>query len=111
MPGPSSAPVARTRSIRVLVADDHPAMRRALARLVDEHGELELVGEAVDGEQAAELIAALEPDVALLDVRMPKVDGLALLRNHRVEWSVTRVLLISGNDDREISHEAIIHGA
>jgi two-component system nitrate/nitrite response regulator NarL len=111
MPGPSSAPLARTRSIRVLVADDHPAMRRALARLVDEHPELELAGEAVDGEQAVELVAALDPDVALVDVRMPKLDGLALLRSRRVGGSRTRMLLISGTDDREIAHEAIIHGA
>jgi len=94
--------------VRVLVADDHPAMRRALARLVDEHDALKLVGEAADGEQAVELINALEPDVALLDVRMPKLDGLEALA--RCRGSV-RVLLISGNDDREIAHEAIFRGA
>ena len=57
--------------MRVLVADDHPAMRNALARLVREHHALELVGEAADGEQAIAMIDALAPDVALLDMRMP----------------------------------------
>src|ERR1700683_1559237 len=94
--------------VRVLVAGDHPAMRRALARLVDEHDALQLVGEAADGEQAVELINALEPDVALLDVRMPKLDGLEAIARCRAG---VRVLLISGNDDREIAHEAIFRGA
>jgi two-component system nitrate/nitrite response regulator NarL len=94
--------------VRVLVADDHPAMRRALARLVDEHDALKLVGEAADGEQAVELINALEPDVALLDVRMPKLGGLEAIARCRPG---VRVLLISGNDDREIAHEAIFRGA
>jgi two-component system, NarL family, nitrate/nitrite response regulator NarL len=94
--------------VRVLVADDHPAMRRALARLVEEHAALELVGEAADGEQAVQLIDALEPDVALLDVRMPKLDGLEAIARCRAG---VRVLLISGNDDREIAHEAIFRGA
>jgi two-component system nitrate/nitrite response regulator NarL len=99
------------RQVRVVVADDHPAMRGALARLVHEHAHLELIGEAADGEQARILIDALRPDVALLDVRMPKLDGLALLRRLRHEHPAVRVLLISGNDDSEIAHEAIGHGA
>jgi two-component system, NarL family, nitrate/nitrite response regulator NarL len=98
-------------TVRVLVADDHPAMRGALARLVREHDGLELVGEASDGEQALELIGALAPDVALLDVRMPKLDGLAILAALRSDASPVRVLLISGTDDREIAHEAIGQGA
>ena len=97
--------------MRVLVADDHPAMRNALARLVREHDALELVGEAADGEQAIGMIDALAPDVALLDVRMPRLDGLGLLRRVRSEGSSVRVLLISGSDDSEIAHEAIGQGA
>jgi two-component system nitrate/nitrite response regulator NarL len=97
--------------VRVLVADDHPAMRGALARLVREHEGLELVGEAADGEQAIEMIAALSPDVALLDVRMPKLDGLGILARLRGGAWRARVLLISGSDDSEIAHEAIGQGA
>jgi two-component system, NarL family, nitrate/nitrite response regulator NarL len=94
-----------------VVADDHPAMRGALARLVREHGALELVGEAAGGEQALEMVSSLAPDVALLDVRMPGLDGLGLLRRLRAEGSSVRVLLISGSDDSEIAHEAIGQGA
>ncbi|HEV3054941.1 MAG TPA: response regulator transcription factor [Solirubrobacteraceae bacterium] len=100
-----------TEPVRVLVADDHPAMRRALARLVSEQAELELVGEAADGEQAVAMTAARLPDVALLDVRMPALDGLAVLRRIVAEGAPTRVLLISGSDDSEIAHEAITQGA
>ena len=99
------------RRIRVLVADDHPAMRRALARLVCEHGGLELVGEVADGKHAMSMITTLAPDVALVDVRMPELDGLRLLRRLRAEDCPARVLLISGSDDSEIAHEAICLGA
>lgn len=97
--------------IRVLVADDHPAMRGALARLVSEHEALELVGEAGDGERALAMVGDLAPDVALLDVRMPGLDGLALLSRLRAAGSSVRVLLISGNDESEVAHEAIAQGA
>jgi two-component system, NarL family, nitrate/nitrite response regulator NarL len=104
-------PGDRLPRVRVLVADDHPAMRGALARLVREHDALELVGEAADGEQALSMIGALNADVALLDVRMPRFDGLAVLRILRSRASRVRVLLISGNADSEIAHEAIALGA
>jgi len=103
--------VDELRRIRVLVADDHPAMRGALARLVREHGALELIGEVADGEQAVGMITELRPDVALVDVRMPKLHGLGLLRRLRAEDCLVRVLLISGSDDSEIAHEAICLGA
>ena len=99
------------RPIRVLVADDHPAMRGALARLVREHDALELVGEVGDGDQALEMVGALVPDVALLDVRMPGVGGLAIAGRLRAAGSPVRVLLISGNDESEVAHEAIAQGA
>jgi two-component system nitrate/nitrite response regulator NarL len=97
--------------VRVLVADDHPAMRGALARLVSEHAALELVGQATDGDEAVEMIDALSPDVALLDVRMPKLDGLGLLRRLQAQERAVRVLFISGYNDSAIIHEAISQGA
>lgn len=106
-----NAPERPRRPVRVLVADDHPAMRGALARLVREHGGLELVGEASDGEHARVMIDERKPDVALIDVRMPRLDGLSLVRQLRAQDSSVRVLLISGNDDSEIAHEAIGRGA
>src|SRR5947199_2929612 len=86
----SDSTVSSPRPVRVLVADDHPAMRGALARLVREHHALELVGEAADGEEAVSMIEQLTPDVAVLDVRMPRGDGLSLLRRMRAERSPVR---------------------
>ncbi len=103
--------VIRGGSVRVLVADDHPAMRGALARLVGDDDRLELVGEAADGEQTVVMIDALRPAVALLDVRMPKLDGLQVLRDVIANRSPVRILLISGSDDSETAHEAIALGA
>jgi two-component system nitrate/nitrite response regulator NarL len=105
-PGLSAAP-----RVRVLVADDHPAMRGALARLVREHDCLELVGEAGGGGQALEMVLAVRPDVALVDVRMPELNGLQMLARLRAAGSSVRVLLISGGDDSEVAHEAIAQGA
>src|SRR5581483_11722227 len=100
-----------TSRVRVLVADDHPAMRRALARLVGGDEAFELVAEAVDGNAALELIDAHTPDVALLDVRMPGRDGLEVLRAVTAAGSQVRVLLISGYEDGAIAHQAISLGA
>jgi two-component system, NarL family, nitrate/nitrite response regulator NarL len=108
---PDPNPTTANLPIRVLVADDHPAMRGALARLVSEHEALELVGEAGDGERAMAMVDDLAPDVALLDVRMPGLDGLAVLSRLRAAGSPVRVLLISGNDESEVAHEAIAQGA
>lgn len=109
--GDHTASTRESPEVRVLVADDHPAMLGALARLVRDQAGLELVGEAADGEQATEMVRELSPDVALLDVRMPGLDGLGVLRQLRADGALTRVLLISGNDDCEIAHEAIGQGA
>ena len=86
-------------------------MRGALSRLVREHDALELVGEASDGGQALAMIQSLVPEVALLDVRMPGLDGLAVLTQLRSAGSSVRVLLISGGGDSEVAHAAIAQGA
>jgi two-component system nitrate/nitrite response regulator NarL len=97
--------------IRVLVADDHPAMRRALAQIVSDNERMDLIGEAEDGQVAGELIASQRPDVALVDVRMPIVDGLGLVRRVRADGLPVRVVLLTGYDDSAIVHEAVSAGA
>lgn len=108
---PADGAPGAERRVRVLVADDHPAMRGALARLVNEEGRLELVGEVSDGHLAMQMIGDTRPDVALLDVRMPGLDGLEILAQLRAACSPVRVLLISGGNDSEVAHEAIAQGA
>jgi two-component system nitrate/nitrite response regulator NarL len=109
-------PVAASPSpepLTVLVADDHPLFRRGVARAIGRHPGLELVAEATDGREALALIAAMRPDVAVLDHRMPGLSGVevsAQLRLHP-ESSPTAILLLSAFEDDEIVAAAIGAGA
>lgn len=99
--------------VTVLVADDHPLFRRGIARAVQRHPLLRLVGEARDGTEALELIDALEPDVAVLDVRMPGLSGVDVCAElqARAVPPATAVLLLSAFEDRAIVADAACAGA
>jgi len=84
--------------IRILVADDHPVVRAGLATLLAGGGDFEVVGEASDGEEAVALAAALRPDVVLMDLRMPRADGVAATRRIRAEQGAPRVLVLTTYD-------------
>lgn len=96
---------------RVLVADDHPIYREGLAEAIRAAHQLALVGEAGDGRQALSLILAESPDVALLDLSMPELDGLEVLRELREHGSPTKVACISAALVRPAVHDAITLGA
>jgi DNA-binding NarL/FixJ family response regulator len=85
-------------SITVLTADDQPLMRAALRMCLDAEPEFELLGEAADGQEAVELGFRLRPDVALVDIRMPKLDGIAVTRRLVAETRTTRVLVLTNFD-------------
>lgn len=97
--------------LRVLLADDHPAYRSGIARAIADDRRLELVGEAESGDGALARIREVEPDVALLDVRMPGLDGIGLVRALVNEGTETRVLLLSAFTDGALIHEALAVGA
>jgi DNA-binding NarL/FixJ family response regulator len=90
----------RKAIVRVVVADDHALTRRELARAVDQHPQLIVVGQAADGEEALALTRALDPDVVLMDIRMPGQDGLQTARCIRAECRAAVVLISSFNDDQ-----------
>ncbi len=97
---------------RVVVADDHPAIIDAVCRFLEgETEEVDLVGRARDGEQALRLIADLAPDVAVLDIRMPGVDGIEIARRLTADGSTTSAILYTGHAERAILLEALDAGA
>ena len=97
--------------IGVAIADDHPATRTGLRLVIEADPRLEVVGEAQDGEAGLELILRSRPAVALLDARMPRLDGVQVLRALEEEAPTTRVILISGYVDSAYVHEALAAGA
>ena len=100
-----------SRAISVLIADDHPLFREAIARVIATHSELELVAEAPDGRTALEKIRELGPDVAVIDVRMPKLDGSDVLVALREENLPTNVVFLSAFLDSKTVYDAVAAGA
>jgi len=95
----------------VLIADDHPLFREAIARVIAERPDLELVAEASDGRAALEKIRELAPDVAVIDVRMPKLDGSDVLLALREEGLPTNVVFLSAFLDSKTVYDAVAAGA
>ena len=112
------SPVAGVAAQRVLprpltcvIADDHPAIVASVSHLLEETGRFEVVGRASDGVEALALIRQLEPDLALVDVNMPYLDGVELLRLVGEEAQGPRVVVYSGERDPGRAREAIAAGA
>jgi DNA-binding NarL/FixJ family response regulator len=85
--------------VRVLIADDHPVVRQGLQVLLSLQEDVEVVGEAADGDEAVGLAAALTPDVILLDLKLPGLDGLGVLADLRERGLPTRVLVLTSVTD------------
>jgi two-component system nitrate/nitrite response regulator NarL len=102
--------MSQTR-VSVVVADDHPLFREGIERAVRERPELELVGSAADGRQALTLVRELEPAVAVLDMRLPGLDGLQILNAITRDHLPTRVLILSASGDPELVYGAVQGGA
>ena len=81
-------------TVSVLVADDHPIYREGIVRAINDREDLELVGEAADGRDALDQITRLNPNVAVLDIRMPELDGTQVLSAIRNDSVNTRVLFL-----------------
>jgi DNA-binding NarL/FixJ family response regulator len=97
--------------ITVALADDQPLVRSGLRMIVEGEPDLRIVGEAVDGAEAVSLVASARPDVLLLDVQMPGVDGLAAMEEIAATQTPTRVLMLTTFDLDEYVYRAMRAGA
>ncbi len=97
--------------IRILVADDHGVMRAGLCALLDAEANLQVVGEATDGQETLRLAGELGPDVVLLDVSMPGPGGIEVTRQLRSALPQIRVLILTVHEDESLLREAMRVGA
>src|SRR5215213_5788527 len=96
---------------RLIVADDHALIRRGIEGMLEGEADLEIVGEAADGREALELCRRLQPDLVLMDVCMPRMDGLAATRTIKEEMPATGVLVLTSYEDADYLLEAVGAGA
>ncbi len=98
-------------TVHILIADDQPIIRCAVKKLLQAHPGFRVVGEALDGEEAVSQAKAMRPEVAILNITMPKKDGLQAAREIRRVAPETAVIVLSTHADREFIEEAQRSGA
>jgi NarL family two-component system response regulator LiaR len=98
-------------TIRILIADDHAFVREGTRRILEQESDLEVVAEAGDGEETVKLACDLKPDVALVDVAMPKLDGIEATRRIKAQCPAVAVLVLSAYDDDQFIFGLLEAGA
>ena len=101
----------RKKKIRLLLADDHPVVRRGMRSCLEGIRHVEVVAEAVDGQEALNLVKQLSPDIVLMDIDMPNVNGLEATKVIREEFPDTRVLILSVHTNKDYVLQIIRSGA
>lgn len=97
--------------IRVIIADDHTLLREGTRRILDEQPDIEVVGEAADGEQAVALAQRLHPDVAIIDIAMPRLDGIEATRRIKALFPTLAVIVLTVHDEEQFVVALIEAGA
>jgi DNA-binding NarL/FixJ family response regulator/signal transduction histidine kinase len=108
---PADAPAVPAGPIRVLLVDDHPLAREGLRRLLEDRDDMAVVGEASDGLEGVERALALQPDVILMDLQMPRLSGVGAVQALREQWPEARVLIVTTFAQDEHLFEALRAGA
>ncbi len=97
--------------IRLIIADDHLVVREGLRLILGSESDLEVLGEAADGAQAVRLTGELQPDVVLMDLRMPGMDGLEAIGQISVQWPAVAVVILTTYDEDELMLRGLRAGA
>ena len=107
---PSGVGMASSAKIRIVVADDHPIFRDGLCKLLALEEDFEVVAQAQDGRQVLEVLQQHEPDILLLDLKMPGLDGLGTLQRLQAVKNKTRVIVLTASDDKNEFVQAMRFG-
>jgi DNA-binding NarL/FixJ family response regulator len=97
--------------IRILCVDDHPIVRKGMASLIANESDMRLVGEAASGREAVELFRTLQPDVTLMDLRLPELDGIGATRLIREAFPQARIIALTSYDGDQEIYRALEAGA
>jgi DNA-binding NarL/FixJ family response regulator len=98
-------------TIRILVADDHPVFRAGLAALINYESDMKVVGEAINGREAVDQFDALRPDVTLLDLQMPEMNGIDAIRSIRSVFLSARIIVVTTHGGDVLAQRALQAGA
>jgi len=100
-----------SEQIKVLIVDDHPVFRQGLRDVLETDPNLNIIGEAADGEVALEIVPEINPDVILMDINLPTMNGLQVTRKIKGQFPHIKVIMITGYDDAEQVFHALRAGA
>ncbi len=97
--------------IRLLIAEDHQVVRKAFSAILSLESDIEVVAEAADGVEAVERVRAWRPDVVLMDIQMPRMNGILATRTIKQEWPATHVVMLTTYETEDVVFDAIMAGA
>jgi len=98
-------------TIKILMAEDHVITRQGICRLLEDEKDLKVIGEASDGEEAVQMVTEMQPDVVIMDIAMPKLNGIEATRQIKLIRPATAVLILSAYDDDEYVFGLVEAGA
>lgn len=105
------SPSQRSLMINVIIADDHNLVRQGIRALLEKSPDINIVGEASDGQQAVELCKKMNPDVLVVDIMMPRLNGIQAVQRLRDDSSTTRAVILSMYSDEAMIRQALMRGA